>query len=318
MYSTAAPRCERRAKCSGLLASTLFCSRAPSTGMTYDRPRASRDGVLVDARVSSSNASRGGGINGLVLTADRKAHLRLLESRTHGQRSEAAGYCEIRIDARSTFSRPKGRCPRRHSSLIACSRWGVDSFRLPIPCIRPISRIVFGPERSPTLLTVIGNPDLWKTPASRSAAVGNPVPQVWRSRERSGGLSRPLARLSSAGSRRASIARRLKVHSMRAAAFSDRRRGLLQSRWARRRKCGRVGSNPLASLHLTTHGPRGGRWHVTAHIAGFSSALVMRTASHPAAPRTNSSPIAEAGLRVYVARGPGEGALVDESAAVLV
>jgi len=252
------------------------------------------------------------GINGLVLTADRKAHLRLLDlvRMDSGARPPDIARYASTLDH---LLEAEGKVSAQAFIIDRLLSMGGRLVPITDPMYPPHLAHRFGPERSPTLLTVIGNPDLWKTPGVAISGSRKSGPaglafarEVGRAVAAAGevvvcGLAAGVDREALEGALDAG-----------GSVLGIAAEGLLQSRWARRREV-REGRFAIVSEFAPDDAWTPGRAMARNRtIAGFSSALVIADCVASGGTTDQLEVHREAGLRVYVRRGPGEGALVDE------
>lgn len=251
-------------------------------------------------------------INGLVLTADRKAQLRLLDlvRMSPEQRPpEIAKYA-------STLDRlleAEGKVSAQ--AFVIDQVLSVGGRIVPISAAAYPSHLVhrIGPDRAPTVLTVVGSEALWKTPgvaisgsrkagptglafakaAGRAVAAAGEVVVCGLA----GGVDREaLDGALEAGGRVIGIAPE----------------GIMHSRWLRRRELAE------GRLAIVSEFAPDDRWSAARAmtrnrtIAGFSSALVIADCVASGGTTDQLEVHRAAGLKVYVRRGFGQGALVDE------
>src|SRR6266851_1845502 len=251
-------------------------------------------------------------INGLVLTADRRAHLGLLDL--------------VRLA-------PEQRPPDiiRYASVLdhlleAEGKVSAQAFVLDrllsvggqlVPITDPIypRHLVhrLGPDRSPTVLTVVGNPDVWKSPGvAISGSRKSGTPGLAFARESGRAVAKAgevLVCGLAAGVDREALEGAIEAGG---AVLGIAAEGLLRSRWPRHREV-QAGRLAIVSEFAPDDSWSAGRAMTRNRtIAGFSSALVIADCVASGGTTDQLEVHREAGLRVFVRRGPGEGALVDE------
>jgi hypothetical protein len=251
-------------------------------------------------------------INGLVLTADRKARLGLLdlvrmspEARPHDIEKFAPTLDRL-LEAEGKVSAQAFVIDRMMS--FGCRLIPITDQTYPPHLAHRI-----GPDRAPTVLTAIGREELWK--AAGVAISGS---------RKSGPSGLAFAR---AAGRAVAAAGEVVVCGL--AAGVDREalegaleaggrvlgiapEGLLHSRWLRRQE---IQEGRLAIVSEFAPDDRWSAGRAMARnrtIAGFSSALVIADCVASGGTTDQLEVHRAAGLKVYVRRGPGQGALVDE------
>lgn len=251
-------------------------------------------------------------INGLVLTADRRANLGLLDlvGLEPEQRPDViAKY----TDALDRLLEAEGRVSAQAFVLERLSAMGarvvpITDQDYPAHFARRLQ-----PDRAPTVLTAVGDTEIWSTPgvAISGSRKAGPSGMAF-ARE----AARAVARAGevtvcglAAGIDREALEGALEAGGRVIGVAPE---GLFQSRWLRRPE---VAEGRL--LVVSEFAPED-RWTVgramtrNRTIAGFSQALVIADCVASGGTTDQLEVHRKAGLPVYVRRGPGQGALVDE------
>jgi len=251
-------------------------------------------------------------INGLVLTADRKKQLSLVDlvrMSTEERPQELEKYS-------STLNRlleAEGKVTAQAFVIDRLISLGCRLVPITDRTYPPHLAHRIGPERAPTVFTAVGREELWRTAG------------VAISGSRKSGPS-GLAFARAAGR---AVAKAGEVVVCGLAAGVDREalegaldaggrvlgiapEGLFHSRWLKRRE---IAEGRLAIVSEFAPDDRWTAARAMARnktIAGFSSALVIADCVASGGTTDQLEVHRAAGLKVYVRRGPGQGALVDE------
>jgi hypothetical protein len=251
-------------------------------------------------------------INGLVLTADRKAGLGLVDL--------------VRLDLGARPKDIEKYTPTLERLLEADGKVTAQAFVVDrLLSLRgrliPITDRTYpphlahriGPDRAPTVLTAVGSEELWKT--AGVAICGS---------RKAGAEGLSFARAAGRGAAEAGelvvcgLAAGVDREALEGALEAGGRvlgiaaEGLLHSRWLRRPE---IEEGRLAIVSEFAPDDRWSAGRAMARnrtIAGFSSALVIADCVASGGTTDQLEVHRAAGLAVYVRRGPGEGALVDE------
>ena len=251
-------------------------------------------------------------INGLVLTADRKLGLGLLDlvRMSRDERPpELARYA-------TTLDRLVAAEGRASAQAFLIERLLSTSGRLlPITDPRYPRHLGerLGPASAPTVLTVAGDPDLWRKPGvaiSGSRKAGSAglafAREAGRAVAAAGGV---VVSGLAAGVDREALEGALEVGGRVVGVAPE---GILRSRWPRRPEV-KEGRLAIVSEFAPDDSWSAGRAMVRNRtIAGLSGALVIADCVASGGTTDQLEVHRRLGLRVYVRRGPGEGALVDE------
>jgi predicted Rossmann fold nucleotide-binding protein DprA/Smf involved in DNA uptake len=251
-------------------------------------------------------------INGLVLTADRKLQLGLVDL-VRMERGARPREIEKYAATLDRLLEAEGKVTAQAFAIDRVLSLGCRLVPITDRAYPPHLAHRIGPDRAPTLLTVAGNGELW-----RSAGVA-----ISGSRK-SGPSGLAFAR---AAARAVAVAGEVVVCGL--AAGVDREalegaleaggqvvgispEGLFHSRWLRRPE---IQQGRLAIVSEFAPDDRWTAGRAMARnrtIAGFSSALVIADCVASGGTTDQLEVHRAAGLNVYVRTGPGQGALIDE------
>lgn len=251
-------------------------------------------------------------INGLVLTADRKAHLGLLDL---VRMSPDERPTEI-VKFASTLDRlleAEGKVSAQAFVIDRLVSMGCQVVPITDKSYPPHLAHRVGPERAPTVLTVVGSPEIWRTPGVAISGSRKAGPSGLAFAREAGRAAAKAGEVVVCG-----LAAGVDQEALEGALEAGGRvlgiaaEGLFQSRWPRRRE---VSQGRLAIVSEFAPDDRWTAGRAMARnrtIAGFSSALVIADCVASGGTTDQLEVHRAAGLRVYVRRGPGQGAIVDE------
>jgi len=251
-------------------------------------------------------------INGLVLTADRKKQLGLLDlvrMNSHERPAEILRFAST-LDQ---LLEAEGRVSAQAFLVDRLLSMGCRIVPITDPSYPPHLAHRIGPGSSPTVLSVVGDPDIWRIAgvAISGSRKSGPAGLMFA---REAGRAVALA----GGVVVCGLAAGVDQQALEGALESGGRvlgvaaEGILQSRWSRRHE---VREGRLA---IVTEFAPDDRWTAgramarNRTIAGFSSALVIADCVASGGTTDQLEAHRSAGLSVYVRNGPGQGALVEE------
>jgi DNA recombination-mediator protein A len=251
-------------------------------------------------------------INGLVLTADRRASLGLLDL-VGLEPDQRPAVIDKYTDALDRLLEAEGRVSAQAFLVERLSAMGahvvpITDQEYPAHLARRLQ-----PDRAPTVLTAVGATQIWSTPGVAISGSRKAGPSgIAFARE----AGRAVARAGevtvcglAAGIDRDALEGALEAGGRVIGVAPE---GLFHSRWVRRPE---VAEGRL--LIVSEFAPED-RWSVgramtrNRTIAGFSCALVIADCVASGGTTDQLEVHRKAGLPVYVRRGPGQGALVDE------
>lgn len=251
-------------------------------------------------------------INGLVLTADRKAQLGLLdlvrmlpEARPRDIEKYAPTLDRL-LEAEGKVTAQAFVIDRMLS--LGCRLIPITDRTYPPHLAHRI-----GPDRAPTVLTAAGREDVWKT--AGIAISGS---------RKSGSAGLAFARAAGRAVAEAGevvvcgLAAGVDREALEGALEAGGRvlgiapEGLFHSRWLSRREIDEGRLTIVSEFAPDDRWTPGRAMARNRTIAGFSSALVIADCVASGGTTDQLDVHRAAGLKVYVRRGPGEGALVDE------
>lgn len=251
-------------------------------------------------------------INALVLTADRKLGLRLVDlvrMEPANRPTEIARYgptLDRLLDAEGKVSAQAFVVDR----LIAM---GGGLVPITDPAYPPHLVHRVSPERAPTVLTFIGDASLWKAPGVAISGSRKSGPAGLAFAREAG---RAVARAGevvvcglAAGVDREALEGALEAGGR---ALGIAPEGLMQSRWPRRREIADGRLTIVSEFAPEDRWSAGRAMARNRTLAGFSSALVIADCVASGGTTDQLEVHRGAGLAVHVRRGPGQGALVDE------
>lgn len=251
-------------------------------------------------------------INGLVLTADRRASLGLLDLVDLGP-DQRPPVIEKHVEALDRLLDAEGRVSAQAfvmERLLAMGAHVIPITDRAYPA--HLARRLL-PERAPTVLMAAGDPAIWSTPGVAISGSRKAGPAGIAFAREAGRAVASAGEVTVCG-----LAAGIDREALEGALEAGGRvigvapEGLFHSRWTKRNEVteGRL-------LVVSEFAPED-RWSVgramgrNRTIAGFSQALVIADCVASGGTTDQLEVHRKAGLPVYVRRGPGQGAMVDE------
>jgi DNA recombination-mediator protein A len=251
-------------------------------------------------------------INGLVLTADRKTRLGLIDlvrMNATERPAEIAKYAPT-LDR---LLEAEGKVSAQAFVVDRLLSLGCQVIPITDPMYPPHLARRIGPDRSPTVLTVMGSPEIWRSPGVAISGSRKSGPSGLAFAREAGRAVATAGEVVvcglAAGVDREALEGALEAGG-RVLGISPE--GLFHSRWARRRE---VSEGRLAVVSEFAPDDRWSAGRAMARnrtIAGFSSALVIADCVASGGTTDQLEVHRAAGLQIFVRRGPGQGAIVDE------
>jgi predicted Rossmann fold nucleotide-binding protein DprA/Smf involved in DNA uptake len=251
-------------------------------------------------------------INGLVLTADRKVQLGLLDlvRMTPADRPREIEKYAATLDR---LLEADGKVSAQAFVIDRLLSMGCRLVPITDRAYPPHLAHRIGPDRAPTVLTTVGSEELWKTAGVAISGSRKSGPSGLAFARAAGRAVAEAGEVVVCG-----LAAGVDREALEGALEAGGRvlgiapEGLFHSRWLRRREVDEGRLAVVSEFAPDDRWSAGRAMGRNRTIAGFSSALVIADCVASGGTTDQLEVHRAAGLKVYVRRGPGQGALVEE------